>query len=53
MNTKLAVLGGSPAVTADTGEQWRRPVDKEKAAVCKLIEEGYLSGSGEGLPRQF
>jgi len=53
MNTKLAVLGGSPAVTADTSEQWRRPVDKEKAAVCKLIEEGYLSGSGEGLPRQF
>ena len=53
MSAKLAILGGSPAVTADTREQWRRPVEKEKAAVCKLIEEGYFSGSGEGLPRQF
>ncbi len=53
MSTKLAILGGSPAVTADTREQWPRPAEKEKAAVCQLIDEGYLSGSGEGLPRQF
>lgn len=53
MSTKLALLGGSPAVTIDLGEQWRRPVEEEKAAVCALIEEGYLSGSGEGLPRRF
>ncbi len=53
MSERLAILGGSKAVTADTGEQWLRPVEKEKAAVCELIDQGYLSGSGEGLPRQF
>ena len=53
MNARLAIMGGSPAVTTDAQEQWRRPVEKEKAAVCRLIDEDYLSGSGEGLPRQF
>jgi dTDP-4-amino-4,6-dideoxygalactose transaminase len=47
------MLGGSPAVTIDTTEQWVRPVAEEKAAVCQLIDEGYLSGSGEGLPLRF
>jgi dTDP-4-amino-4,6-dideoxygalactose transaminase len=53
MPEQLAMLGGSPAVTIDTTEQWVRPVAEEKAAVCQLIDEGYLSGSGEGLPLRF
>ena len=53
MTTELAVLGGTPAVTADASEQWKRPVEEEKAAVCKLIDEGVLSGAGSGMPKQF
>ena len=53
MGAKLAILGGPPAVTADTSEQWQRPVEEEKEAVCQLIDEGYLSGAGDGLPKQF
>ena len=48
MTGELAILGGEKAITADSGEQWRRPVKAEKAAVCALIDEGYLSGSGSG-----
>ncbi len=50
---ELAILGGPKAVTADPGDQWRRPVEEEKAAVCELIDRGELSASGTGLPRQF
>jgi len=50
---QLAVLGGPKAVTVDPGEQWKSPVEEQKAAVCELIEQGYLSGSGEGPPKQF
>lgn len=53
MDARLAILGGTPAVSADTREQWHRPVEKEKAAVCELIDGNFLSGSGEGLPKQF
>ena len=53
MATELALLGGPKAVTADSGEQWQRPVEQEKAAVCALIDQGFLSGSGTGLPKQF
>ncbi len=53
MTGKLALFGGPRAVTADTKEQWQRPVQEGKAAVCKLIDEGWLSGSGHGLPKQF
>ena len=53
MAEELAVLGGPKAVTLDTSEQWQRPVEEQKAAVCELIDQGYLSGSGEGLPKQF
>lgn len=49
----LAINGGQPAVTVEDPEQWERPVEKEKAAVCELIEEGFLSGSGSGPPRKF
>src|SRR3990170_5760935 len=51
--SQLALLGGPKAVTVDASEQWRPPVEEEKAAVCKLIDQGYLSGSGEGLPKEF
>ena len=53
MAGELAILGGPKAVTADAGEGWQRPVEKMKAEVCKLIDEGFLSGSGTGLPKQF
>lgn len=51
--TKLAIDGGPKAVTVDRSEQWQRPVEAEKQAVCRLIDEGMLSGSGKGLPKQF
>jgi len=53
MPAELAILGGPKAVTIDASEKWRRPVEEQKAAVCELIDEGYLSGSGHGLPLQF
>jgi len=53
MATELAVLGGPKTVTVDTAEQWQRPVAEQKDAVCKLIGSGFLSGSGEGPPREF
>jgi perosamine synthetase len=53
MAEQLAIMGGAPAVTVDRGEQYRRPVDEEKAAVCQLIDEGFLTGSGTGLPLEF
>ena len=53
MAVEPAILGGAKAVTVDNREQWQRPVEKTKAAVCELIDEGFLSGSGEGLPKQF
>jgi len=53
MSAKLAILGGSPAVTVDAKEQWTRPVEEEKEAVSRLIDEGNLSGSGRGLPKEF
>ena len=53
MAEELAVLGGPKAVTADTSELWRRPVEEQKAAVCQLIDEGFLSGAGQGVPKEF
>jgi len=50
---QLALLGGPKAITVDVAEQWQPPIDEEKAEVCKLIDQGYLSGSGEGLPKEF
>ena len=53
MSVELAILGGPKAVTVDNSELWKSPVEEMKAAVCKLIDEGFLSGSGTGLPKQF
>ncbi|MBI3947619.1 MAG: DegT/DnrJ/EryC1/StrS family aminotransferase [Armatimonadetes bacterium] len=53
MAQALAIHGGAPAVTVSTAEGWRRRVEEEKAAVCALIDEGVLTGSGSGLPKQF
>jgi len=51
--SELAVNGGKKTVTLDTSDQWKRPVEKQKEAVCGLIEEGFISGSGKGLPKKF
>ena len=50
---ELAILGGPKAVTLDTKEQWQRPIEQQKAAVCELIDQGALSGAGAGFPKQF
>lgn len=50
---KLALHGGPRAVTIDSAEQWKRPIEEEKKIVCELIEQGALSGSGVGLPKEF
>ncbi|MCD6593574.1 DegT/DnrJ/EryC1/StrS family aminotransferase [Candidatus Bathyarchaeota archaeon] len=50
---KLAILGGPKAVTIEDPEQWKRPIEEEKKAVCELIERGELSGSGFGVSKQF
>jgi len=53
MSEKLANHGGPKAVTVETRELWKRPVEEEKEAVCELIDRGFLSGSGTGLPKEF
>lgn len=52
-SNKLAINGGPRAVTIDSEEQWKRPVEEERRLVNDLIEKGLLSGSGEGLPSEF
>jgi dTDP-4-amino-4,6-dideoxygalactose transaminase len=51
--SELAILGGSPVVTISSTEQWKRPVEREKELVCKLLDEGALTGSGHGLSLEF
>jgi len=53
MGEKLAIQGGKPAVNIDSSEQWKRSVEKELSLIRKLLEEGYLSGEGIGLPKEF
>jgi len=50
---KLAIHGGPKAVTIAAPEQWQRPVEEEKKAVVELVEQGFLSGSGTGMPKEF
>ena len=53
MATRLALHGGKPAITIDMNDRWQRPVEEEKAAICRLLDEGEISASGRGLPKQF
>lgn len=53
MSGKLAIHCGPKAVSLDASEQWERPVDEMKEAVCALIDQDMLSGSGKGVPKQF
>ncbi|MEW6360089.1 MAG: aminotransferase class I/II-fold pyridoxal phosphate-dependent enzyme [Planctomycetota bacterium] len=55
MAEKLAIHGGPKAVTIPATENWQRETEKEKALVCKLIDEGCLSasGKGSGFPEEF
>ena len=50
---KLALEGGTPAVTIKAAEQWTAPVEEEKKAVCEVIDQRFLSGSGTGMPKEF
>ena len=49
----LAILGGPKSVTVDTSEQWKRPVEEEKEAVCKVVDDGFLSGANSGVAKEF
>jgi dTDP-4-amino-4,6-dideoxygalactose transaminase len=40
-------------VTIKDTEQWRRPIEREMALIRELLEDGFLSGSGRGFPREF
>ncbi len=51
--TRLAIQDGSKAVTIDNREQWQRPVEAQKRAVCELVERGFVSGAGRDLPKLF
>lgn len=53
MSEKLAIQDGKPVVDIDSSEQWKRPIEKEISLIRKLLEEGYLSGAGTGLPKEF
>lgn len=53
MASKLAIFGGEPCVTINNPEQWKRPIEEERKLVNQLLEEGLLSGSGTGLPKEF
>jgi perosamine synthetase len=46
----LALFGGDKAVTAEPKENWPVPLDEIKDAVCKMIDDGVWSKSGEGTP---
>ena len=53
MGHELAIHGGKPAVTIDSSEQWKRPVEREWKLVRGLVEAGSLSMAGSGLPKEF
>jgi perosamine synthetase len=53
MRDKLAIHGGRPAVTVDSAEQWKRPIEEELKLIRELLEADYLSGAGYGLPKEF
>ena len=53
MSQDLAVFGGPKAVTASTKDQWKAPVEEEKALVCELIDQNFLSGCNTGVPKEF
>ncbi len=53
MTAQLALFGGPKAVTADPTDQWARPVEEQKRAVCELLDQGRLSFSGSGVPKAF
>ncbi len=49
----LALFGGDRAVTAEAKENWPVPLDQIKGAVCRMIDEGVWSKSGEGTPLEL
>jgi len=53
MSQELALLGGPKAVTVSTQDQWKPPVEEEKALVCELIDQNFLSGTNTGVPKEF
>ncbi len=53
MSNKLALHGGTPVVTSDVTDQWKRPIEEEKKVIGRLLEEGEISVSGRGLPKDF
>lgn len=52
-NQRLAILGGTPAVTIGPAERWSPPVEREIELVTALIRARALSGAGAGFPKVF
>lgn len=54
-SSALALNGGSPVVTIENPEQWRRPIDEELRLIRELLETGNISGEGpgSGMPDEF
>ena len=53
MKQELAMLGGPKAVTVGAADRWQPPVEEEKALVCELIDQNFLSGCNKGVPKEF
>ena len=53
MAHELALLGGEKAITVDTSELWKRPVEEEMAAVSRLVDEGFYTGANKGVAKEF
>ena len=53
MADKLAILGGSQAVTVPAKEQWQPPNDRIKALIGEMIDRGAYSVAGAYIPKQF
>ena len=51
MADKLAILGGSQAVTVPAKEQWQPPNDRIKALIGEMIDRGAYSVAGAYIPQ--
>ena len=51
--SKLAMLGGKPAITITEPEQWRFDTEKALGLIRRIVEDQAISGTGEGIPGEF
>lgn len=53
LDTFAALLEQRGDSNGEAAEQWDPPVEKRKARVTELVEDGFVSGAGRGPPREF